>query len=340
MKALVLTPQKFVNAEKEIPAAHGKYVTLKTAYAPICGSDMGAWCHPTLENWTIGHEFSGWIEDPGDFPLKKGQPVCAPEINPCGECEFCRSGRENLCPTMVMGAPGCTMDGAYGEYFLARGDLVHELPEDMPLQLGAIAEPVAVSLHGVRRAGDVKGKSVLVWGNGPIGVYAAIAAKHSGAEKIYMVGRNEGRVSFCNKLGYVDGCFSVLDGDFDAKMQAAAPGGFEIVIDALGNESSYNGICRHVKPGGTAALLGLHSAEVNFSTYALLAKEIDLRPSWFFTLHDYYDAVKMISENRDLFMATITNEIPCRADEVQEMFLKLFESGKNDEMKVVINPNL
>lgn len=122
MKSLIVNPpHNFEMVEKEMPKATDGRVVLKTKYVAICGSDNMLW--KTAQGMSLGHEFSGYIEDPGTFPFKKGARVCAAEFNPCGKCKFCQNGQEQLCKQMMVDNPGVTMDGAFSEYVSVRGDL-------------------------------------------------------------------------------------------------------------------------------------------------------------------------------------------------------------------------
>ena len=340
MKALQVTSfRQFDEVEHPNPQPKEGYAIVKVAYGAICGSDRISWENPAPN--CPGHEFSGYIYDPGTTGFKKGDRVCAPEINPCEECEFCKSGKHNLCPSMTTYSVGMDIDGAYSEYVPVRAERLRKLPDDYPLELGALAEPLAVSLHGVHRLGVKPGCKLLIWGNGPIGIFAALYAKKLGVAEIYMVGRGEGRVNFCRGLDYIDGCFSVNDPDFDAELAAVSPkGGFEYVMDALGSPDAFDQILSKTKPDGKVALLGLHSFTVSFNALLLLGREINLNPSWFFTLEEYDEAIKFIGENKDEVQKLITSRIPHSKDAVQQMFEKLFVSGRNDECKVIIDYSL
>lgn len=335
MKSLVINPvHSFEMVEKDVPKVSDQRVVIKTKYAAICGSDVMMW--KSMPGMVLGHEFSGYIEDPGEFPFKKGARVCAAEFNPCGECEFCKAGKEHLCTQMMMDNPGVSMDGAYGEYLTCRGDFVYEIPDDIPMELGAITEPVAVSLHGVKYCNIKPGDEVLIWGNGPIGIYAAACAKILGAGKVYMIGRNMGRVNFCKNYEFVDDCLSVKDEKFTEQLKAITPaGGFAHVIDCVGNDN-YDQLIEVMKSGGTIVLLGMHAQQFSVTLMPMYLKEISIRTGLYFTAQDFAEAFKMICENKDLFLKTITSRIPHDAEEVQNMFIKLFESGSNDECKVVI----
>ena len=335
MKSLIVEPEhSFKLVERPVPLAEGDRVIIKTKYAAICGSDSMLW--NTAPGLSPGHEFSGYIYDPGRFPLKKGARVCAAEFNPCGSCGFCLSGREHLCRQMMTDNPGVTMDGAFSEYVSVRGDYVYELPGDVPLELGAIVEPVAVALHGVKYLDLRSGDPVLVWGNGPIGIYAALCAKLLGAGRVYMVGRNPGRVEFCAGFDFVDGSFSTKDGVFDQRLDHVTPeDGFVHVVDCVG-VGDYDPLVERMGPGGTLVLLGMHAEKLSVTAMPLFLKEIRIRTGLYFTARDYADAFCLVCEHKDVFLRTVTSRIPHEPQVVQDMFVKLFESGSNNECKVVI----
>ena len=159
MKTIVVDQAKsFAAAEAPKPVAGGKWVTLKVKNCAICGSDQSFWLHYGGLGFTPGHEFAGYIEDGGEYGFPKGMKVVAAEFNSCGECEYCKSGQEQRCAQMMVDNPGVSAPGAYGPYVRVRGDYVIPMPEDMPTKLGAIVEPVAVSLHGVKYTPCASGK--------------------------------------------------------------------------------------------------------------------------------------------------------------------------------------
>ena len=335
MKSLIVEPlHQFKMVDRPRPAAGDGRVVIRTKYAAICGSDDMLW--RTAQGMSLGHEFSGYVEDPGSFPLRPGARVCAAEFNPCGECEYCLAGKEHLCRQMMLDNPGVTMDGAFSEYVSVRGDYVYVLPDDVPLELGAIVEPVAVSLHGVKYLNLRRNDPVLVWGNGPIGIYAALCAKLLGAGRVTLVGRGQGRVEFCRGFDFVDDSLSSRDADFADRLADVTPeGGFAHVIDCVG-VGGYDSLVEHMRSGGTLVLLGMHAEKLSVTAMPLFLKEITIRTGLYFTARDYSDAFCLICEHKDLFIRTITSRIPHDADAVQAMFVKLFESGANNECKVVV----
>ena len=321
-----------------MPTAGGKWVTLKVKNCAICGSDASFWNNYAGLNFTPGHEFSGYIEDGGEYGFEKGLKVVAAEFNSCGECEYCKSGNEQQCLQMMAENPGVSAPGAYGKYVRVRGDYVIPMPEDMCTRLGAITEPVAVSLHGVKYLNIKPGEDVLVWGNGPIGVYAAACAKLLGAGKVIMTGRSQSRVDFCDSFEFVDKCLSVKDPEFAEKLKALTPaGGFRCILDAVGVED-YNELINYGSMGVNIVVLGMHAAAVNatFNPMALFYKEGQIKTGLYFSWEDYKEAFNLIKDNQEMFKTTITSVIGDSAEEIQNAFVKLFASGTNNECKILI----
>lgn len=329
--------REFMVTETEKPSAGGKWVTIKVKNCAICGSDNMFWSNPQVPSgFTLGHEFSGYIEDGGEYGFKKGQKVCAAEFNSCGQCDYCKSGKEQLCAQMMVDNPGVSAPGAYGEYVKVRGDYVIEMPDDMPVILGAITEPVAVSLHGVKYLGLNPNEDVLISGNGPIGIYAALTAKLLGAGKVIMTGRSQSRVDFCNKFDFIDACLSVKDPQYEQKLKELMPkGGFKNIIDAVGVED-YDSLVDLACSGATIVALGMHAQKANFTPMNMFLKEITFRTGLYFSWADYKQAFEMIKNNQEMFSSTITSVIPAEVEAIQSAFVKLFASGTNDECKIVI----
>lgn len=337
MKAVAINGfRSFADVEREIPQAGGKWVTVKVKNCSICGSDNMFWSAPEgFEGFVPGHEFSGYIEDGGEYGFPKGMKVTAAEFNSCGECEYCKSGREQLCSQMMLDNPGVSAPGAYGEYVRVRGDYVIPMPDDMPIELGAITEPVAVSLHGVRYLNIKKGEDVLVSGNGPIGIYAAATAKLLGAGRVIMTGRSLSRVEFCNKtFDFIDTCLSVKDPEYEEKLKALTPqGGFKHIIDCVGVDD-YDYLLSLAASGATIVMLGMHAQKASFTPISLYLKEITLKTGLYFSWADFKMAFEMIRDNQEMFRKTITSIVPANAENAQKAFTKLFASGTNDECKI------
>lgn len=192
-------------------------VLIRTEAATICTSDLhdiaGNPFHIPLPR-VLGHEAAGVIAacGPGVSGLAPGQRVAAHPVVPCGGCAECRRGFGHLC--LRLGHLGYDRDGAFAEYFTHRADRVRVLPAGMPPEFGALLEPVAVCLQAVARAGDVRGRRVLVAGDGPFGNLIARLARRAGADVVV-----SGREPF--RLRRIPGVETTTGGEPDGSVDAA-----------------------------------------------------------------------------------------------------------------------
>lgn len=181
-----------VETEVPIPIPGAGDVLIKTLAATICTSDL----HDLKSNpfgitypRILGHEAAGIIiacgRDVNHLPL--GTRVAVHPVVPCGKCEECKRGLAHICSDM--GHLGYDRDGSFAEYFTQRADRVIVLPENISNATAALLEPVAVCLQAVARAGDVKGRTVLVTGDGPFGNIIARLAKRAGAARVIVTGK-------------------------------------------------------------------------------------------------------------------------------------------------------
>ena len=144
----------------------------------------------------MGHEASGVIDAVGEGVAgwEKGDRVTFDSTVWCGECEFCQAGRVNLCEAREVIGVSCAefhRDGAFAEYVVVPAGLCTGLPEGLSFEEAAFAEPVGVALHAVSRAGDVRGKKVLVVGVGLIGLLIVQSLQMAGAAEIEVVDLDE-----------------------------------------------------------------------------------------------------------------------------------------------------
>ena len=160
------------------PVKDGKRPIVKVEYCGICGSDVHSWeIADRTKGLVMGHEYSGIVVDPGDSTtLKVGDRVTCSPITPCGECEWCKMGRDDLCPQDYY-SPGTffkEVPGAMADYMqLGKSAYVKKLPDNMTLRAAALIEPANIGLRACQSVNVEKGDKVLVAGGGIIGVMAA-----------------------------------------------------------------------------------------------------------------------------------------------------------------------
>lgn len=186
--------------EVPIPELRPGWIKVKPAYVGICGSDLHEYldgphiippagskhsmtneCLPI----TLGHEFSGVVEEVGSgvTGFAKGDKVCVQPTIYDGSCAACKRGLTNSCASFgFIGLSG--WGGGMGQFTCAPADYVKKLPSDMPLEIGALIEPLAVAWHAVETSPFKKGDSVLVLGGGPIGLSVILALLAKGCTNI------------------------------------------------------------------------------------------------------------------------------------------------------------
>ena len=207
MKAVYMA-EPWSIAIKDMPEPSPKegQALIKVHAAGICGSDIGAFrgvnnlvSYPRV----IGHELSGEIlsiPENNKKGLKPGDHVVVDPYVYCGKCYPCSIGRTNCCDDLKV--LGVQTEGAMSERFAHPADLLVKIPDDMAWEDAALAEPLTISLHCIHRLRLKAGEHIAIFGAGPIGLLAAMAAIAYGAEPI-LIDLVEGRLDRCPVRGKV-----------------------------------------------------------------------------------------------------------------------------------------
>ncbi len=291
------------------------FVRVRFAAGGICGSDMHYFKHGRIGNFVatsplvLGHEVAGVVEEVGEG-VTSIAPGARVAVNPsrwCGHCERCREGRRNLCENIYfMGSASKTphMQGGFSTRFDAIPEQCIPVPDDVPFEAAALAEPLAVCLHAVNR-GNVAGKSVAIIGAGPIGLLTMLAAKRKGARETTMVDIAAAPLAFATRLG----ADRVVDLSADADGLAAIPAP-DVVIEASGSTKALAASITAVRRGGTVVLLGsLPGGDIAAPINPVMAKELDLVGSFRFDT-EFEEAVGLISTGAIDVMAIVTATRP------------------------------
>jgi L-iditol 2-dehydrogenase len=270
------------------PSAEG--VRIKVASAGICGSDLHllAWNLPA----TFGHEFAGTLPD--------GRAVAVEPITPCGVCEFCVSGAYNLCvagPTMVLGV---VRDGGMADECVVPESCIVPLTSGVSLADACLVEPIAVSVHGVRRGRVTGGMRVGVIGGGTIGLTSVLAAQAAGA-RVDLLARHDRQ----REAGARFGAGEITDG-------------YDVVIEAAGTSSALADAVNRCKPGGTIVAVGTYwDSGTELPGQALSMKEITLVPASMYARvgpsRDFDTAAAILAARPEIGPALITHRFPLDA---------------------------
>ncbi len=255
--------------KRAIPSVKNDEVLIKVKQVGICGSDLSYYRNGKVGDYTpsrpfvLGHEFSGVIIDVGSEvkSLKKNDRVTVDPSMSCGSCEFCQSERSNLCSNMkylgsAMYVPPA--DGAFREYIVMPEKNCYRLPDDMSYEVGALLEPMSVAFYALKRAGDVKGKSILISGAGTIGQLILIFALALGAEKVCIADPVQRKTGSGSEAGG-SLCLDPAKADFKESAKDISPDGFHIVMEASGSVHALRQGFHLVRRGG------YHCAGGNYS---------------------------------------------------------------------------
>jgi L-idonate 5-dehydrogenase len=263
-------------------------VKVRVRAGGICGSDLHYYFEGRNGDFLIreplipGHEFSGEVAEVGAqvTSVQLGQRVAIHPGRNCGQCFACREGRGNLCRNVFfMGSASKFphMQGAFAEYVVVDESQIYPVSSGLPFTTAAFAEPLAVSLHAVERAGPVLGRSVLVTGAGPIGLLVLLAAKRAGAETITITDILDEPLALARSIG-ADATVNVAKvlNAVSESLQGAP--GFEVVFEVSGNPAGLATCLEAARPGATVVQVGtLPPGKFLVAGNLVMAKEIDLR---------------------------------------------------------------
>ena len=172
--------------ERPLPELGPRDVLLRVSHCGVCGTDL----HLVVDGWgrsgaIAGHEYAGWVAAVGAEVAgwAQGDPAVGGPEPGCGVCEYCRVGRPALCTrASAMGA--LEQQGAFAEYVRVGDAQLLRPPGSLPLRVAALAEPLAVALHGITLAGARAGERALVTGAGPIGMLVLAALRARGVDDV------------------------------------------------------------------------------------------------------------------------------------------------------------
>ncbi len=264
---------------------------VRVAFGGICGSDLhyfqngGFGTVRIREPMVLGHEVSGIVNEVGSdvSGFQRGQRIAVSPSRPCGLCKYCQLGQHNHC--LEMRFYGSAMrfphvQGAFREMLVVDAAQAHLVSDDLPLTEAALAEPLSVGLHAIRRAGAVFGKRVLVTGCGPIGALLIAGLRRAGAAEIVAVDIAALPLACAVKMG-ADKVINLMQEPDGLAPYAANRGFFDFMFEASGNERALLGGLDVVVPRGVIVAIGL-GGNISLPMNTLVGKEIDLRGTFRF----------------------------------------------------------
>jgi L-iditol 2-dehydrogenase len=258
----LLGPEKVELRRVGVPEPGPGEFLLRIGAATTCGTDVKVFRrggHPRMLKvpTPFGHEMAGTVAElgPGVHGFEPGDRVVVANSAPCGECEYCRRERENLCTDLHY------LNGAFAEYLLVPERFVrkstHRLPEGLAFEVAALTEPLACVLHGIEACDLREPSDVAVYGGGPIGLLF-VAALTAEGHRVVLADPNAERLEAGRSLGAAEAVRIGRGGAQAAAVRerARAPGGFQAAIDATGVPQVWADAMDSVAPGGVVNLFG------------------------------------------------------------------------------------
>jgi len=266
--------------EVDIPSLGPKDVLIKVKAAAICGTDVHVyrwtpWAQARIKPPIIcGHEFSGEVVETGeDVTLVKVGDLVAGETHiPDGTCYTCRTGDQHICVTTKI--LGVHTDGAFAEYIVVPELIAWKLPEGFSPEIGAIMEPIGVAMHAVDVAGPMRGNRVVIFGDGPIGIFATALARASGATMVITVGHNDYRLDLARKMGATHTINSRKEDPVPIiKDLTADRGGIDSVIELSGSHEAIKQGFEVLRKSGYYVQAGFVATPVTLDMSHIIFKE-------------------------------------------------------------------
>ncbi|MEO0429785.1 MAG: L-idonate 5-dehydrogenase [Pseudomonadota bacterium] len=318
MKAIVIHAARDLRIEDQALDAPGPgEVAVRLAAGGVCGSDLHYYNHGGFgavrlkEPMILGHEVSGHITALGEgvTGLVEGDLVAVSPSRPCRDCRYCREGLPNHCLNMrfygsAMSFPH--IQGAFREVLVADASQCVKADGLTPGQ-AAMAEPLSVCLHAIRRAGEMLGKRVLVTGCGPIGVLCILAARRAGAAEIVATDLAPNALAHAARAG-ADRVINMAETPEAMEPYAAEKGTFDVLFEATGVAAALAGGINAMRPRGVVMQLGL-GGDMVVPVQTLTAKELDLRGSFRFH-EEFATAVTLMQKGLIDVAPLITHTLP------------------------------
>lgn len=332
--------EKIEFGEVEVPKIQPDEVLVKMESIGICGSDLHYYSHGRIGDFVVkfpfilGHECAGTIVEAGNAVthLKVGDRVALEPGVPCGSCQFCLSGKYNLCPDVKFFATP-PYDGCLMNYVSHPAQFAFKLPDNVSSVEGALVEPLAIGINAALTGGVKLSDTVVIFGAGCIGLVSLLASKAYGATQIIVVDVIEKRLDVAKGMGAIT--LNAKECDVIAEIKKLTGGmGAQVVIDCAGTNTT---ICQTVhvaKPGGTIVLVGLACDAVSgLNIGPISTKELTIK-SIFRYRNLYPTAIAAIADGKIDIRGIISDKYIF--EDTQKAFSETLKNAQNIVKSVIV----
>ena len=310
-------------------------VRIEVAYCGDCGTDlhiyMGHMDGRIDMPQVIGHEMAGWIAEIGDEvdDWGVGDPVVVRPLDACGRCPACRAGNGHVCQNLNF--IGIDSPGAFQSSWTVPAHTLHRLPAEMPMDLGALVEPMAVACHDVRLGEVASGEKAVVIGGGPIGLLNALVAREAGAE-VRVAEVNAYRLGIARSVGLET--INPLEEDLEAHVEAWTDGGgADVVFEVSGSKPGAEVMTKLAKVRGRIVVVAIFAEAPKVDLFQFFWRELKMCGVRVYEPEDYDRAIELTASGALPLDKLVSERLSL--DGLPDAFARL-ESGA-DAVKILID---
>jgi (R,R)-butanediol dehydrogenase / meso-butanediol dehydrogenase / diacetyl reductase len=345
MKAAVWHGKLDVRVEEiqEPLEPRGEDVVVEVCCTGICGTDVHEYLAgpifipPALKQVVLGHEFSARVIAIGEgvTKAKVGDRVAVIPHRVCRSCYFCRRGMFQHCRQLEL--VGITRHGGFTRYTVARQDQLVALPDTISDEVGALVEPLAVTLRAMQLPGVRVGDDAAIVGAGPIGLCAVATARAAGVRNVFVIEKLRGRAALARKLGASAVVDPQLEDPVEAIHDLTGGRGVDLALECVGILPTMNLSIELVRPGGLAVIIGVAEKAGELNLHKAVSTEKEVRGCIGYFEGEWQSVVGLIASGRLDPTPLVTDRI-----EVEEIVDKGFEAlihNKDSCVKVLVHPS-
>ena len=339
--AIFVEPGKIEATELPNPVVAPGEVVVRVRACGVCGTDVHIFTGELKEDVkppvVLGHEITGEIVAVGDgvTQWREGQIVAVDPVVSCGRCEYCQSGRPNLCtgPTVI----GYSRHGGYAEYVAVPASHVVALSPGVGPKAGILVETLACVLNGYERLGFEAGRTAMVMGAGAVGLLWNQVLKRSPSS--YLIQTEP--VAFRRRAAADLGADLVIDPSSESvaeRVRSVLPEGVDFIVDASGDPVAIEEGIRLVRPAGTFMIFGIApaDADIRVNPHDLYQREMRIIASKM-PPHKLNQAARLLESGRIDFERIVTTRRGL--NDVAEA-IRMFTEGRDANIKIMIEPAL
>lgn len=301
--------------EVDRPSLEPGEILVKVAACGVCHTDLHYIDHgvPTFKKppLILGHETSGTIDElgAGVTQFRPEDRVLLPAVLSCGTCKFCRTGRENICQNMIMF--GNNIDGAYAEYVKVPAKDTFPLPDEIPLEEGAIiADAITTPYHAVVNRGEVRpGDKVVVFGCGGVGLSTVQVAAALGAV-VVAVDILDAKLDWAKKLGASEVVNPKNVERIDKEVRKLTGGGADVAFEVIGNPLTMEQAFASLRQGGRLVVVGYSAENMKLNLGRVMYREMEVIGSLGCRPVDYPRVIELARSGKIKVAELVTKKFP------------------------------